>query len=863
MKSKNLVWRLYIGIIGTFLPMISCVGMSSLTAIKKSKRLQGMLTQTQSNQLTTEIDAVADQKSLSIESEPAKTESKIEQKKPLEETLQNNKQEQNENPLQKTAAKETYQEPKKIPASLLPQKPIEKAQPVLQQKKEAMLSSQDAPSVEFHFENTDLQNVVTQVSEIFDVTFITDDIVSPQPTGAKSLKGNKISFKTQRALSKKDAWDLFLSFLDLAGFAVVPQTNSKIYKIMPIDSANRSSLRSFIGIDPSMLPNNDETIRYVYFIENTSIDAIKGVIETLKSSAAPFQILQESKAFILTDKAYNIKSLMQIIKELDKVNLPQTLSVLKLRKADATQVKELYDTLSNNDDKNISARLFPARKQPTSLYFPENARIFAEPRTNTLILLGPQDAILKIEDFIIKYIDVDSDKPYSPLKVYTLKYADAESVAAIMNNVTQFGRNTEAGKSGGVRGEDKYLKSMSFTPEKSTNRIIIRGDYEDYLKAVEVIAKLDEPQAQVAIEILIVSLAVNDNKSLGTQLRSKIPATGVTNSPKFQTSGLFGQRIQENTNTSAPGVQRLLGNLLSLIGAASVGNTVVSLGTDAYGVWGVFAALESVANAQVVSNPFLTTTNKTPAKVQLGTTRRVTTANVIGGSTTSSSQDDLQAALTVNITPQINSDGMISLHLDIAYDDFVDATNPSSATMNKRKVVTDAIVADREVLAIGGLIQNTTNDTTTKVPILGDIPVLGWLFKNKTKSEQRNNILILVSTRILNPEKPDMSGPATQERINEYRNDIDAFQDPASRHDPVNKLFFTDDKKDPNAMMDEFLFKRKDQLVTEDSLSTKEMSRERRRKEARKRKKLAKQKQKEAEVLLNAGIEEAPKEIGI
>lgn len=847
-------------IIAALLPVFECFSMSS-TAIKKSKRLHGMLTQEEPinnrnshapKTLNTEIDAQAKPSSAAdlVQLATNDTKNPIAQTPSIQQPLSQKDDQKESITARLDSAIHSNS------SSQIGEKTHKETSP--------QFNPQEIPSVEFHFENTDLQNVVTQIGEIFEVTFITDDIVSPPTPGIKVLKGNKVSFKTQRALSKKDAWNLFLTFLDLAGFAVVPQADPKIYKIMATDSAQRSSLRSFIGVDPAMLPNNDETIRYVYFIENSSIDTIKGIVETLKATTAPLQILQESKAFIITDKAYNIKSLMQIVKELDKVNLPQTLSVLKLRRADADTVKKLYDTLSNNeDDKNISARLFPARKQPSSLYFPENARIFAEPRTNALILIGPQDAVTKIEDFITKYLDVDQDKPYSPLKVYTLKYADAESVAAIMNEVTKFGKDTPAGQNGGVRGEDKYLKPMNFTPEKSTNRIIIRGDYEDYLKAIEIIAKLDEPQPQVAIEILIVSLNMNDSRALGTQLRSKIPTTGITNSPKFQTSGLFGQGIVENTNTTAPGVQRLLGNLLSLIGKASTGNTVVSFGTDAYGVWGVFAALESMANAQVVSNPFLTTTNKTPATVELGTTRRVTTAQVIGGGTAQNSQDDLKAALTVNITPQINSDGMISLHLDIAYNDFVDATNPSSATQNIRKVITDAIVADKEVLAIGGLIQNTTNDTTTKVPILGDIPILGWLFKNKTKIEQKTNLLILVSTRIINPEKTDISGPATQERINEYRNDMDHFEKPSDKHDPITKLFFTSAEKSSDRVMDEFLFKRQEKSLTEESLSTKEMSREKRRREARKQKKLAKLRKKEAEALLKSGVQEAPKEIGI
>src|SRR4029079_16531432 len=118
------------------------------------------------------------------------------------------------------------------------------------------------------------------------------------------------------------------------------------------------------------------------------------------------------------------------------------------------------------------------------------------PRTNSLILLGAQDAITKIETFITTYVDTEIGKPHSPLRVYTLKYADARTVASIMTELTQFGKDTPAGKAGGVRDGDKYMKNMSFTPELATNRIIIRGDEEDYMKARDILDVLDEPQKQ-------------------------------------------------------------------------------------------------------------------------------------------------------------------------------------------------------------------------------------------------------------------------------------------------------------------------------------------------------------------------------
>ncbi len=666
--------------------------------------------------------------------------------------------------------------------------------------------------IEFYFEDADLQTLIKQIEELFDVTFLTDEMIQPIATkDGKPIKGNKISFKTHKPLSKKEAWDLFIAFLDLAGFNIVQDADPKRFRIKTTASARKSPIPSFIGIDPSKLPDNDELIRYVYFIENSTLDAIKNVVESLRSTTSSLVLLSTHKAFILTDKAYNIKTLMKIIKELDKVSMPQSMSVLKLRRADAQQVKDLYDSLIKSDEYQPS-RLFSARKQPTSLYFPENTSVIAEPRTNALILLGPKNAIKKIEDFIIKHIDVELDQAYSPLHVHQLRYADATTVADIMNNVSQFGKDTQAGKSGGVRGKDKYLKPLVFVPEQETNRLIIKGNYEDYLVAKNIIEKLDEAQPQVAIEILILAISLSDQKELGTQLRSKDPGPDslLGRNVKFQTSGLRQTKgIVENTAAKA-GVKRLLGDLMDLVSGVvtSPGNTLITLGFDNFGVWGIFQALQTITNAQIVSNPFLIATNKTPAMVSLGETRRVVTSTIVGTRETNALGDD-SARLEVTITPQINSDGMIILDLDIVIDDFIN-TDPTTAEKNVKRIKTTTVVADKEVLALGGLIRNKVEDALKKTPILGDIPVLGWLFKNKRKIIDQENLLILISTRIIEPQETAEVREYTREYIQGYDHDLSLMQDVSEKHDPIHKLFFESSKGSTEQAMDDFLFKRQE-----------------------------------------------------
>lgn len=705
-----------------------------------------------------------------------------------------------------------------------------------------MAESTDEERIEFNFENADLKNFVHQIEDIFDVTFIPDEAITPLPEGSKPLTGNKITFRTHSPLTRKEAWSLFLTFMSISGLAIVQTAKKNMYRLQTIETARRAAVPAFIGVKYTDLPDNDEIIRYVYFIENSTVDAMQDVVEKLKSSAASLVVLRENKAFILTDKAYNIKTLMKIVRELDQVSMPQSMSVLKLRKADAQQVKSLYDSLvqTNAEQPRTPGTMVRRRQNPSSIFFPENTRIIAEPRTNALILLGTKDDIEKIEQFILKYVDIDLDQPPSPLYVHQLQFADAESIAQIMSDVTRFGEGTPAGQAGGVRGIDKYLKPMSFVAEKSTNRLIIKGDYDDYLKAKAIIEQLDEAQPQVAIEVLILSIRIEDIKEMGTQIRNKYQGTDGFSGPNinFQTSGLRAggapQGIVENPDGN--GAQRLLGNLLNLVTGAGPGNTILTLGQDIFGVWGLFQLLQTVTNLEVISNPFLIATNKTTAEVSVGETRRVVTSTISASSGNVDALGNDDAKLKVTITPQINSDGMIILVLRIELTEFTNPLNQTSGNKNSKIIETKTIVADKEVLALGGLIRNTIENNLSKTPLLGDIPVIGWLFKNKRKREAKENLLILISTRIIRPEETAHVNKFTQLHISDYQGTLDSMTDSSEKRDPIHKLMFAPNVE-TDKKMEQFIFSRHKNSNPEKEIETRTQRRLRRIKERKEREK--------------------------
>jgi len=689
--------------------------------------------------------------------------------------------------------------------------------------------SSDNETIELQLEDTDLESFIKQIELLFDVSFIPDDIVVPLLTGKRPIKGNKITFRSNKVMTKTEVWSFFTTALDIAGLAIVPMGKPKFFRITKTEDARKSTIPAYIGVSPDTLPNDDQMIRYVYFVQEGSLATIKMVVEALRSNTSAFLLLNDLNAFVLTDKAYNIKTLMKIIQEFDRVTVPETMSVLKLRQADAADVKALYDAINQPDQKGAANKLFPARKQPTTLYFPENVRMIVDARLNTLILLGPQDAVHKVETFITENLDRELDKPYAPLRTYTLKFADATTIANIMNQLVQFGTNTPVGRAGGVRGSDKYLRPMTFTPEPSTNQLIIRGSEEDFILVKPILEQLDEQQPQIGIEVLILSVTTIENKALGTQLRSKANDLGTDdkdyglnnflgNNVKFQTSGItlgpgnIPKGIQ--INPTGVGITRLLANLITLVTGSTAGNTVITLGNDVFGVWGVFHALQTIANTEIISNPFLVAINKKQAYVSVGETRRVVSGQTVSGENITNSFTNKDALLKLTVTPQINSDGMIVLDLEVMLDIFTDLADPTSATTATKTIKTTTVVADNEVLALGGLVRSTNSDSGNRYPILSNIPLFGWLFKNYSKNKNQDNLLVLISSHIIKPDLEADTLKFTQRRVNTYQDSLEEMKNINDQRDPIHRFFLTEREDSASKAVENFIFSKKTKIQT-------------------------------------------------
>ncbi len=671
-------------------------------------------------------------------------------------------------------------------------------------------------TIEFKFENATLKAVIDYFAEHFNITFLLDDSLNPAPAGSKPILGNTVSFSTNKPFSKKDAWGIFTSFLDLAGLTIIPGPSPRVFKIAPTDpksplSPGKNPLPLYIDTKVEDLPPDDSVIRYITFIKNTSIDTIVNIINEVKSSTSPRAIvIPDMRAIILTDKSSNIKNMLAIINELDKANVTEVLRILKLERIDATRAVNLYKELIKTDEPSLTARLLGQRKKPNASYFSENVRLTPIPHLNSIVMIGTKDSVQRVYDFIEKTLDRRTDSSYAPIFTYALKNTNAESIAKILNAATQFQRDTEAAKTGGVRDGDKYLKPVYIEAEKTGNRLIIYADYEDYTKIFNLIKRIDVEQPQVAIKVLILNIDLTENKEIGTQIRNKVPGVNgfLGNNVNFQTSGLAGTGSSVVENTNGTGATRLLGDLIQLASlSGNVGSTLLTLGADIDGVWGLFKILEQYTKTSVLANPFLVTTNKYPAQISVGSIRRVVDSVIQnGGAVATNAYKDLAANLTVSVTPQISVDGLITLDVVVNFEQFLTAdtnqNNISSGNRTKKTVNTSVIMSNNEVLALGGLIQDNVTDIITKVPILGDIPIFGNLFKNIVKTATRSSILVIIIPEIIPSDSDEVADNFTEDKILDTKA---VFYDEAKERDPLLRWFFKNSGRHGEIIIDDFI----------------------------------------------------------
>lgn len=642
------------------------------------------------------------------------------------------------------------------------------------------LKKEDQKDIYLNFDNTDLANFINYIAEIKKLNLIAD----------KTIEGAKISLSIREPLSVEGAWNVFLTVLETAGFSIVHVGD--IHKIIPKDKKTTQPLPVYINVPFDTLPDSDINIRYVMFLNNLDVGSVMDLLKSMLSNKDGALEIKEVKGIIITDKSFNVKAAAKLLTELDQMGTVEAITVLPLKNVNATDVRDLLGELIKKPEQSPLARLLGRAQEGSAEYFPPGTKIIAEERTNSLVLLGHPKPLKKIEEFIVNNIDTELKEAKSPLYVYELQYTDASQIKDILTEVTGPGSSAvgqAAAKYGAIRGGVKFFRGMTFQVDKDGNRLIVScTDKVDWKLLKKTIRDLDKPQPQIALETLIVTVDVTDGKELGGSIHNKKHGQ-IGKNIDFQSAAIAGGPALEKDSKDTTKALSLLGDLANNI-VSSQGLSVLTFGKQG-NVWAFLKAIKTQGNTSVLSQPFITVANKKKATIVVGREERVVTEEQ-GGEGGLKGFAPAKADTNITVEPQINLDGVVRLDIDTKIEDFVNG-DPNQKTT--RALKTNVTVANGQILVLGGFIKTKVSENTVKTPFLGDIPLLGWFFKNQKRSLDKQYIFIFMCPTIIKPRELAGMGLYTKMKMHNATDDIENSVQTKRIPDPIHNWFFNAEKE--------------------------------------------------------------------
>lgn len=680
--------------------------------------------------------------------------------------------------------------------------------------------------LKFDYTDEELIDIINQMAAEKNVNIIL-------PTGANAIT-SKVTLHIEPLLDLDEAWDILLSILDLADYSLV--ADGPTYTIVKNSKAiSREPLPLYVGVPPTQLPESETRIRYLYYLANIKVtpeanSMLMLLLKELLPDTALYKVDQKTNALLIVDKSNNIRSLMTILMSLDQITFKETLDVIKLRYTSADVIAKLFmeNILMAEKDKN-KYRLEAQAPSNEITYFSKQIRIIPEMRTNTLILMGKEQAVQQIKDFIYKYIDIELETGKSILHVYQLQYLDATALEPVLKNIVASAIAGGTGQSRGAQlqtGPERFFEGVlvkADTPRSEQagyfggNKLVIAAKNEDWQIIKKLLEELDKPQRTVIIEVLVADLTLQDQKLLGASLRNaqELP---LPNGVDFQTVHITPQYIPDTVPPASPTTlaSDLLGRTLltpsgqqtSFANQAQPGSFLLSFNDKATGkTWGIAQIIKLLSSSKILSHPHVIAVNNKESIISLGETRFLPDEATAGTAATTIRNSMQKANLTVKITPRISAGNVVNIKVTVDVNDFI--AGPAAVTANARitrNIETNANVKSEDILALGGLIRIDTTNALSETPLLSKVPILGWLFKSRNSSETKTNLTVFISPTIVEPRLRGGIGEYTKDYINiakEYAQEGNLFD---SLRDPITRFFFTT-SNDAQGLVDTFLEK--------------------------------------------------------
>ncbi len=582
-----------------------------------------------------------------------------------------------------------------------------------------------AEKITINFVDVEVSSLIRIMSEITRKNFLFD-----ADGGARG----KVTIVAPAKLTSDEAMDLFVSALELKGLAVIPSGDS--YKIIPSSLAKQSGMKVSDG--PGAARGDQYIVRLVTLEYVSNHEALVAV-QPLVSRYGQVSSFGSKNALMVVDTAANVDKILKILETVDRPAGTREPELVYLRHA---QAESLIQILRHEEQRRTGLKRGPDG-QPDS-------GISLDTRLNAIILSNSPGEREYYRRFI-SLLDVAPPEASSRLHVHYLENASASDLGKVLSSLLDPGR-AAADKGAAPEMPFGITGRISITPFEGTNSLIIMASPADYRNLVQVIEKLDRRPRQVFVEAMITEVSIDKAVELGNRWR----ATGIHNGDPVVIGG-FGTVDQSAIQSVVTGLAGLsVGGLGNFITVPVTRPDGTSFNLTAPG----FAALFSLSSfrdvVNVLSTPHLLTSDNSEAEIMVG--ENVPFLSKLERETGTTGQPLIQSierkdvGIKLRIKPKISEGGFVKLDIyqEISAISPTTVAGASDLITTKRSAQTSVVAKNNQTVVIGGLIQSRKTNSTVKVPLLGDIPVLGWLFKFKREQDQKTNLLVFITPYIVN-----------------------------------------------------------------------------------------------------------------
>ncbi|MCW8093268.1 type II secretion system secretin GspD [Alteromonas sp. ASW11-130] len=597
----------------------------------------------------------------------------------------------------------------------------------------AALLSAAANAAEYmpNFKDTDINEFINIVGKNLQRTIIVDP----------NVRG-KISVRSYDMLNEDQYYQFFLNVLQVYDFAVV-EMPSGILKVVRAKDAKTSNIPVVEGIKT----DGDEMITRVVPVYNVPVRELAPILRQLNDQAGGGNVVSHdpSNVMMLTGRAAVVNRLVEIIERVDQAG-DEEVDIIKLRFASAGEMVRIIDSINKSQGKAANTG---AKSDP---------RVVADDRTNSIIVSGDEKARKRIVN-LVKRMDQEL-QTNGNTRVIFLNYAKAEDLVKVLQGVSASIQAEVQASAAPANRRSTSGREVSIDAHESSNSVVITAEPDMMRSLEEVIRQLDVRRAQVQVEAIIVEVFEGDGTTLGVQWVSEEGGgTQFTNGVvPVGSLGVALRQAEDRTVTrtidtglgdpyeTTDTIEGDLTPLANLLGGAS--GLIAGVIKDGWGA--VVQAVSNDTNSNILATPHLTTMDNEEAFFIVGQEVPIITGTTAGDNNANpfTTVDRQEVGIKLKVTPQINEGDAVQLLIEQEVSSVSGAT-AVDISINKREIKTTVIVDDGGTIVLGGLIDEDVQESVSKVPLLGDIPILGHLFKTTSTSKRKRNLMVFIKPTIV------------------------------------------------------------------------------------------------------------------